>query len=137
MADLSLTAANIVPSVNATKASGTAGEALAAGDLIYKKASDGFYYKADANDSTKVPVVGMAACSAATAQPFFFYTADSALEVGSHSAGIGTPLFSSATAGKICPAADLSTSMRTQLIGITTTATKINFAIVDGGVVIP
>jgi hypothetical protein len=137
MADLSLTAANIVPSVNALKGNGIAGETITAGQTVYKKASDGLYYKADGNDTTKVPVAGIAVCGVANGQPFFFIYEDPALAVGTHGAGTGTPLFQSTTPGGICAAADLATGNRTTLLGITTSATTVAVKIVDGGVAIP
>ena len=59
MADLTITAANVAPGAGAVKDTGTAGEALTAGQLVYKKSADGKWYKADCNSATAEVIMNM------------------------------------------------------------------------------
>jgi DNA transposition AAA+ family ATPase len=52
MTDISITAANVLPGSGAVIQTGTAGEALTAGQALYQKAADNKWYKADCNSAT-------------------------------------------------------------------------------------
>lgn len=126
MADYTLTPANIIPSASAQRRFGTFGEAIVAGKTCYLN-TDSKYYLADGNDATKMPVAGMAIDGGASGQPGYIVTFDPALAVGAHGAGTGIPVFQSATAGGVCPFADISTGNQTTCLGVTNDSTTIYF----------
>lgn len=133
MADATITAANVVPSASATLVKVTFGEAVTQGQPVYKKASDGLYYKADGNDSTKIPVAGIA-CSAVSAnQPGVICTDDPAFTPG-FTIAAGDVYILSATAGGVAPVADYATGsyFTTLMYGIGNNQAKI--AITTSGV---
>lgn len=125
MADISVTASSVLPVANSSEyATGIAGEAITAGQPCYLKSSDGKYYKADANDATleNRTVLGISANSASTNQQLNLfirgtYVAGATLVAGQY-------YFLSATAGGICPHADLVTvGMKSQRLFYATTTT--------------
>lgn len=126
MADLSVTAASVLPyvdsSVTNSTAAGNGGEAATAGMLVYKSASDGLYYKADCNASGKKTLAGilmnsvLAAGQPATVQSTGF------VETGATTV-TGTIYVLSATAGGICPAADLASGHDTSIFGVAANTT--------------
>src|SRR5687768_2423659 len=72
MADIVQTAAN-VRAVTGSEQTGTAGEAISAGDTVYKKVSDGLYYRGDSNvSSAEAVLAGIATTGAGAGQPFTF-----------------------------------------------------------------
>jgi uncharacterized phiE125 gp8 family phage protein len=52
IADLTITAASVLPGSGAVIQTGTAGEAVTAGQALYQKAADSKWYKADCNSAT-------------------------------------------------------------------------------------
>lgn len=136
MADLTITAANVVKSSAAQLVSCVFGETVAAGELVYQH-TDGKIYKADTDDANKKAVIGIAACSGSLGQPGYYIAEDPDLAIGTHGAALGTILVASGTAGKICPAADLAAGDYTAAVGIAKTATTIQFRILTAGVAIP
>ena len=138
MANLSITANSVVPSTSAVKLNGgKAGEAIAAGELVYLTSTSNTYSLADANDNTKLPVAGIAGNSAGTGQALQVIVSDPSLTIGTHGVALGTPYFLSATAGKACPLADLTTGDYTTAVFITKTTTTVSFGILAGGAAIP
>lgn len=132
MANVTIAAASVVPPTGSTtmRITGTAGEAIAAGETVARLDSDGFYYKADANDSNKHIVVGIAGNSAAVGgQKLDIVTASPALVVGTHGITVGTPLFQASTAGKICPLADLASGDFPTLLAWAVSSTAFQFGI--------
>lgn len=132
MADISLTAANIVPSTRAVRVPGTAGATIAAGQLVYKDASDSNKWKlADGNSATAAvrAVEGIAVNSASAGQPITIVTSDPDLAVGTHGVTIGEPLFLSNTPGGIMPYADLASGNYTAHVAQAKTSTTISFAV--------
>jgi hypothetical protein len=68
MTDISITAANVLPGAGASLETGTAGEALTAGQAVYKKAADKKWYKADCNSATaEVRVASAIVCTGSAA----------------------------------------------------------------------
>ncbi len=132
MADLSITPGSVVPSNAAQKLNGIAGAAISAGQLIYRDTTTSTYKLADANDATKLPVAGIATNTAGIGQQLQYITADPALVIGTHGLGLGIPMFASATAGGICPEADLATGNQTTCVFVTNTATAVSFGIIGG-----
>lgn len=124
MADLSVTASQVLPgleSAGATFANGTAGASITAGQAVYLDTAAGTYKLADANDSTATAVVaGIALHAASTGQPLRIQTAGP-LTIGAGAApAVGMIYAVSATAGGIAPQADLTTGHRTSIIGVGT-----------------
>lgn len=135
MADLSITASAVVPSplnttVHVQPASTLAGEALSAGDILCLLDADSKYYKADANDTAKRDVRGIAGNSAAAAaQRVDVISQSPALTIGTHGIAVGTPLFLSNTSGKLCPLADLTTGSLPVLVAYTESATTLQIVL--------
>lgn len=130
MANLNITAANVLPSDNAIIEHGVAGVAIAAGDVLYRDTSDSNKLKlADANDASAIvrAVRGIAVNSAAAGQRVSYVTEDSALTLGTGLVAIGDGLILSATPGKIAPEADLASGMYRTNLGIAVSTAAISF----------
>lgn len=100
-----------------------AGEAIAAGDICYKKASDGLIYRAIGTAANEAAIAwGIAARAAAIGQPITIYK-DVEFE---YAAGmtIGAALFVSLTAGSL---ADAATTGGTTIVARAVSATRIRF----------
>lgn len=128
-ADLSITATNVIPSSAAVIQTGTAGEALTAGQLVYKKASDRKFYKADCDSATTEvrDVYGMAVTSSATGAPVSIVLEDPALAIAASGLTNGTIYLLSATAGGLAPAADATTGWYPTVVAIAKSGTTIAF----------
>jgi hypothetical protein len=135
MADISITAANVVPSANATLIQGVAGEAVTRGQTLYYDSAAGTYKKFDANDTAKDTLVGLACEDAAAGQPLIVCTKDPALALGG-TVAIGDTVWGSATAGGLTKTfADLVTGWRVYVVGVANAANTINFDFVRGGII--
>lgn len=141
MADLSITAANVRAGTNATIQRGPAGASIAAGDVLYLDtvASPQSLKPADCNSGAAGDpirkVKGIAVNSAAAGQPVDYVATDADFTPGG-ALTAGIPYFLSATAGKMCPLADVPTggTATTFFIGIATSATKLRLAPAEGAV---
>lgn len=136
MADVSVTAANVAKGTDTAIEYGYLGATVTAGQTVYLDSSDGLYKLADSNASASTATVkGIALNGGSSGQPV-------AVAVGGHlnpgfTVGVGTPYFQSATAGGICPAADLTTGMRTTYIGTGKTASSLELKPHNSGTAIP
>ena len=134
MADISITAANVIAS-NGANGGGIAGETITQGQVLYVDSTDsGRLKKADANASaaTKVPV-GIALNAASAGQPVQYSNLDPSLTVGA-TLNIGDVLYLSNTAGGITATyGDLSSGSAVIVLGVMTTTTLANFKITIGG----
>lgn len=110
MADVTITAANVVASSAAQTSSGTAGAAITAGQALYEDASDGTLKLAQADGATAAErtSVGIALNDAATGQPVTYAFADPDFTPGG-TVSASAAYVLSATAGGIAPEADLTT----------------------------
>lgn len=135
MADLTITASAVKKSTDGQINTGFAGETIAAGETVYFDSSLNQYLKADGNVSGKMPVVGIAWNSASLEQPITVIFVDPELTIGTHGIAIGTPLFQSATPGKLCPLADLTTGNQATALMVVKTTTTVAFGIITGGTV--
>src|SRR5687767_3275929 len=119
MADLSITAAQVLPGPNATIERGLAGVAITAGQVGYLDTTPNTYKPWDANRAaanTRPPVIALN--DAAAGQPIAVATGgDVTLGAGAAPA-VGTIYVGSATAGGIAPAADLATGHVVAVIGV-------------------
>ncbi len=118
MADLTITAANVL-NTSASVATAPAGESITAGQSIYISANDGKAYKAQADGTAaQADVAGLALNGAGAGQPVQYAT-DGAINIGATTAK-GTVYCVSATAGGICPIADLASGDFVSLVGYAT-----------------
>lgn len=132
MADYTLTGANVLASATSLKGSGLAGEAILAGQNLYRKASDGRLYLADANDATKIPVVGIALAPAAAAQPVSYVYQDDDFIHGLTTVASGDVIVASATAGGSAPSADIASGWYPIVAQVAKSATKSIVRLVNG-----
>lgn len=133
-ADLTVTAASVVPAAGATLEQGTAGEALTAGQAVYQKAADHKWYKADCNSATaEVRVAsGVAVTGSAAGQPAVVQKGGS-VTIGA-TLTAGSAYFLSGTAGGIRPAADNTTGDYPQVVGIATSTSVLKLTFLASGV---
>jgi hypothetical protein len=122
MADLTITAASVLPGTEAEGAQfeqGLAAVAITAGQLVYKD-NNGLYRLADNNDTSELlsVIAGVSLHGCAAGQPLRVQTAGP-YTVGATVAS-GTVYVLSATAGGIAPVADLATGNRTTIVGVGT-----------------
>lgn len=125
MADISITAANVVAGSGATKQNGTAGATITAGQAVYKDSSNKFQL-ADANSATEIArrAIGIALHGASNNQPLTILTAGLITIGGTLTAGVAYYL--SDTPGGICPVADIGSGEYVCLLGIATTTAILN-----------
>lgn len=125
MADLTITAANVVKGSSSSVKNGVAGATITAGQAVYEDATDSNKLKlADANASSATAACkGIALHAALSGQPIAY--------IDGGDLGVGTILTAgtiyvlSATAGGIAPAADLTTGWRTTILGVATTTSNL------------
>jgi hypothetical protein len=129
MTDISITAANVLPGAGALITTGTAGEALTAGQAVYQKAADNKWYKADCNSATAEVRVAKAFAlnGAAAGQPVSLQTGGQITIGGTVANGI--VYYLSGTAGAIRPVADNTTGDYPQTVGmgVSSTVLQIDF----------
>jgi hypothetical protein len=134
MADLTITAANVVAGAGATvDRNHNAGAAITAGQVVYLD-SDGTYKLADDNSATAAARVasGIALNGAASGQPVAVLTSGPVTIGAAVTVGVGYYL--SANPGGICPAADLGSGQYPSLLGFAISASVLNVAITGAGV---
>jgi hypothetical protein len=129
MADLTITAANVVAGSNASKESGTAGEAITAGQAVYKDSTTGKYMKADSNSATAEArqARGIALHAASNNQPLTIQKGGDITIGATLTAGVAYYL--SDTAGGICPVADVGSGEYVCLLGIAKSASVLAIGI--------
>src|SRR5688572_13404762 len=101
MADLTITAANVVAGANVIKESGIAGETIAAGKAVYKSAATNKYMLADSNSATAAAKIarGIALNGASDGQPLTIAKSGD-VTIGA-TLTAGSPYYLSETAGGI------------------------------------
>lgn len=134
MADISITAANVVAQSGAQVTNGKAGATVAAGEMVYKEAASGKYKLADADSATQEvqETGGMALNGAADNQPLSVCTGGDVALGAVLTAG--ARYYLSSTPGKIQPEADLSSGEEINLIGLAKSTTVLNIRITRPGV---
>lgn len=134
MADLAITDTAVIPGGSELKI--TAGEAIVAGTPIYKKAADKRAWKADANVSAATAeCIGFATSNAAAGQTLN-YQKDGDLTMNAVLTAGGIYILS-ATAGKVCPVADLASGSYVTTLGTAKSTTVLTLGIVVSGVQVP
>jgi hypothetical protein len=118
MANLTITAANVVAGDGAATEAGIAGEAITAGQAVYKSTDTGKYMLADSNSATAEArrARGIALNNAAANQPLNVHRSGD-LAVGAVLTA-GTAYYLSDTPGALCPVADIGSGEYVCLIGL-------------------
>lgn len=134
MADISITAANVVPGQNATVTGGTAGATIAAGKAVYRDPADLKWKLADCDSATAAErdVRGIALNGASNGQPLDVLTEGDITLGAVLTAGVAYYL--SGTAGGICPVGDLASGDYPTLIGIAKSTSVLSVKINASGV---
>lgn len=134
MADLTITAANVVKGSSASVDRGTAGETITAGKVVYLNESTNKYMLADSNSATVAARSpdGIALNGASTNQPVAVVQGGPVTIGATLTAGVAYYL--SDTPGGICPVADVGSGEYATVIGIATSASVLDVRIVESGV---
>ncbi|MGB3486673.1 MAG: hypothetical protein WBA37_11885 [Xanthobacteraceae bacterium] len=134
MTDLTITATNVVAGTNAVRDSGNAGEAIAAGQAVYRSSTTNKWMLADSDAATAEAkkATGIALNGAALNQPL------AVLKSGDITIGAtltaGTAYYLSNTPGGICPVADVGAGEDVCLLGLAKSTTVLTVAIQAPGV---
>jgi hypothetical protein len=133
MADLTITAANVIAGASATTRVGTAGAAITAGQAVYRDAADGKFKLADANSGTAAArsPKGIALHAAAAGQPLVIVTSGPVTIGAALTAGVA--YYQSSTPGGICPVADLVTGAYPTVLGMASSTTVLDVQIDESG----
>ena len=138
MVALSITATQVLKGSSAVVKSGTAGEAIARGDAIYKKASDGEMYLAQCDGtSAEAEAVGIALNDAADGQPVDWQGVGSITLGAGASMTVGEIYCVGTTAGDIIPEGDLASTNYVTVLGVATTASVLKLGITASGAQVP
>jgi len=134
MADISITAANVISREGSTVTRGTAGATITAGHVVYFDDADSRFKMADNNSATAIAREprGIALNGASAGQPIAVHEKGSIVIGGTLTPGVAYYL--SATPGHICPVADLAAGNYPTIMGIATSATVLNVDIQMSGV---
>lgn len=134
MADITVTASSVVQNTGAAD-TGNAGETIVQGQAVYLKAADSKLWKADNNVTAAEAVVkGISLNCASPGQPVKY--AKGGQIVPGATLVKGTIYVLSATAGGICPAADLASTNRVSILGVASSAANLELSINNTGIVI-
>jgi hypothetical protein len=107
MADLSVTASQVVAGSDAEYYDGSSGETITAGQVCYISTTDNLIYKADADSQSRADVKGIALHGASASQPLRLQTKGTITIGAAASIAVGTVFWLSQTAGGIAPFVDL------------------------------
>lgn len=124
MADLSITAANVLASATARTVTGVAGATITAGQPLYIDTADGNALKPAQNTSTKSAFVGIALHAAADGQPITYCSRDEDFTIGA-TVAVGQVYILSDNAGGIAPISDAGSGDFIVVVGIGKSTTKI------------
>ncbi|AZO04581.1 hypothetical protein [Mesorhizobium sp. M2A.F.Ca.ET.043.02.1.1] len=122
MADLVITAASVVAGANAETETGAAGEAITAGQAVYRSSTTKKLMKADSNGASaeiRTPI-GIALNGGALDQPIKFQKSGD-ITIGA-ALTPGLAYYLSDTPGGICPVADIGAGEYVCLIGLASSA---------------
>ena len=134
MADITITAASVVPGTNARTETGTAGETITAGKAVYKSSTTNKYMLADSNSATAEArqATGIALNGASLNQPVTVVKGGD-VTIGA-TVTAGTAYYLSDTPGGICPVADIGAGEYVCLLGIAKSTTVLTVGIQYPGV---
>lgn len=133
MADITITAANVLKGNGANLEHGTAGAATTAGQTVYRDAN-GKYQLADSNSGTAIARVprGIALHAAGANQPLTILLSGPVTIGATLTAGVA--YYQSDTPGGICPVADVGSGEYATIIGIATSTSVLAVEIKASGV---
>lgn len=134
MADISITAANVVAGSGALTESAAALATITAGQVVYKDATTGNFGLADNNSGTaavRAPY-GIALNGASAGQPLTVVKSGPVTIGGTLTAG--ATYYLSDTPGGICPSADVGSGEYSSIMGIATSASVLDVEIQSSGV---
>ena len=135
MADITITAANVVR-ITGSVVNMTAGEALTAGQLVYKDtAADNVIKLADADAEASAVILGVALHAALSGQPIAVQTTGT-ITIGG-TVVVGEIYCATPTAGGVGPEADTLTGDYLSIFGVGTSATVITLNIFNSGALLP
>lgn len=132
MADISITAANFIPSTNASLLQGIAGATLTRGQPVYFDSASGTYKLYVATNVATDGFAGFVCEDAALGQPIWIVTRDPALALGGTLVTGDTVWLS--LSGVTKTFADLVSTWRIWTVGVATSTTVLNFDPAKGGV---
>ncbi len=136
MADLTVTAGNVVAATGASTLNGTAGATVTAGQTVYLDSTTSTLKLCDANLSLAASTTkGIALHGASSGQPLQIQTGGD-INPGD-TVVVGKIYVQSATAGGIAVAADLATGHYVTVIGVGTTASNIHLVMYNSLVAVP
>jgi hypothetical protein len=134
MADISITAANVVPGSDANIVHGTSGETIAAGKSVYLSSTTNKWMLADSNSATaearRATAISLTGSSAN--QPVVVQKGGDITIGATLTAGVAYYL--SDTPGGICPVADIGSGEYVCLLGIAKSTTVLAIGIQYPGV---
>lgn len=138
MADVSVTAAEVLPEVPGTILDNTRlfGATVTAGQAVYLDTTTNTWKLADANSSAATATVGGIAMNGGAAGQVASIAVAGTLDPG-FTVTVGAVYVASATAGGIAPVADLTTGWRTTVLGVGITASQLKLILVNSGVAVP
>jgi hypothetical protein len=128
VADLTITAANVVPVGAPVMKSGYAAVAIIAGQAVYLDSATNTVKLSKADADVTSQVDGIAMNTAAIGQPVWYMTAG-VLALGAVLAAGKIYVLSGGAAGAIAPVADLVTGWRTTMLGIALTTGQLSITI--------
>lgn len=134
MANLAITAANVLAGSNASTKQGTAGATITAGQTVYQDTADKTYKLADCNSATALArsCAGIALNGASAGQPLMVQFGGDITIGATLTAGVAYYL--SGTPGAICPVADLTTGDYPTVLGIAKSTSVLAIDINESGV---
>lgn len=132
MADISITAANVLPGPGAVVEDGAAGETIAAGKAVYKDAT-GNWMLADADSAVALArdAKAISLNGASLGQPIKVQKGGE-ITLGGMTAGV--TYYLSGAPGGICPIGDVGTGEYFDIIGIAKSTTNMKLAFCYSGV---
>jgi len=132
--DLSVTAANAVPSSDTIYVWGTAGATITAGQAVYLDTTTSTFKLADNDSATSAArhVDGIALTGSSANQPIAVAKGGTITLGATMTAGV--TYYLSGTAGGIAPIADVTSGHDPVIVGVATSTTLLKIAPVDPGV---
>lgn len=132
MADIEITAANVIGDGGSPRETMTAGVAITAGQAVYLDSTSNSYKLSDSNLTGAKTCRGVALNSAALGQPLTIQKSGPVTVGGTLVKG--TTYCQSTTPGGICPQADITTGGDVVILGVATSTTQLSLNIQVPGV---
>lgn len=135
MADLTITAANVLAGSGAKKVNGTAGASITAGQVVYLDSATNTYKLADTDSATAAArsPAGIALHASSSGQPLTICT-QGPVTIGA-TVAVGDVYYLSGTAGGLAPVADVAAGDYPCIIGICSSTTVLDVKIHEAGAV--